>query len=191
MIFNYIVTLRNDTGKYVDRLSLLLCSLSAIIFLRQQIITPQKTIVYLIDFLFVAVVVIRNVYLQKVKKQEKVYYNRGLFFCAIVWTVMPQMQWLVFVFAFLGLFEFHAKFPLEIGFTDNQIVFNSIIKKRYSWNDFNNVVLRDNLLTLDFKNNKIFQKETIDEEGEADEDEFNDFCQDRLRAAAQTSGSSA
>jgi hypothetical protein len=191
MIFNYIVTLRNDTGKYVDRLSLLLCSLSAIIFLRQQILTPQKTIVYLIGFLFVAVVVGRNIYLQIVKKHEKVYYNRALFFSAIVWTVMPDMQWLVFVFAFLGLFEFHAKFPLEIGFTENQIVFNSIIKKRYSWNDFNNVVLRDNLLTLDYKNNKIFQKETIDEEGEAEEDEFNDFCQERLKAAAQTSQSSA
>ncbi len=191
MIFNYIVTLRNDTGKYIDRLSLLLCSLSALIFLRQQLITPQKTIVYLIGFLFIAVVVGRNIYLHKVKKQEKIYYNRALFFSAIVWTVMPQMQWLVFVFAFLGLFEFHAKFPLEIGFTEQQIVFNSIIKKRYSWNDFNNVVLRDNLLTLDFKSNKLFQKETIDEEGEADEDEFNDFCRERLLAAQQASQTSA
>ena len=89
---------------------------------------------------------------------------------------MPYFQWLIFVFGFFGLFEFQAKFPLEIGFTDKQIVFNSLIKKRYTWSDFNNVVLKDNVLTLDFKNNKIFQKEAIDEEGEADEDEFNEFC---------------
>ncbi len=184
MIYNYLVTLRNENRKYIDLLSLLLCSISALLFLRQQLITPQKTIVYLIGFLFVAVVVGRNIYLQRVRNQEQVSYNRALFFAAIVWTVMPQLQWLVFVFGFLGLFEFQAKFPLEIGFSDNQIVFNSIIKKKYSWKDLNNVVLRDNMLTLDFKNNKIFQKETIDEEGEADETEFNDYCRDRLRAAA-------
>lgn len=184
MIYNYLVTLRNENRKYIDLLSLLLCSISAILFLWQQLITPQKTIVYLIGFLFIAVVVGRNIYLQRVRKQEQVSYNRALFFAAIVWTVMPDYQWLVFVFGFLGLFEFQAKFPLEIGFSDEQIVFNSIIKKRYSWKDFNNVILKDNLLTLDFKNNKIFQKETIDEEGEADETEFNDYCRERLLASA-------
>jgi hypothetical protein len=180
MVFTYLVTLRNDNRKYIDVLSFLLCTASALLFLRQQLITPQKTIVYGIGFLFVAILVARNVYLKQVKKQEYVRYNRALFFTAIVWTVMPYFQWLVFVFAFLGLFEFHAKFPLEIGFTDKQIVFNSLLKKRYTWKDFNNVVLKDNVLTLDFKNNKIFQKETIDEDGEADEDEFNEFCRQSL-----------
>ena len=40
---------------------------------------------------------------------------------------------------------------------------------------FNNVVLKDDLLTLDFKSNKLLQRETIDEEGDAEEDEFNDL----------------
>jgi hypothetical protein len=176
MIYHYLVTLRNDSRKYIDLLSLLLCSASALIFLREQLITSQNTIAYLVGFAFIAILIARNLYLQRIKKQESVAYNRALFFAAIVWTLMPYFQWLVFVFGFLGLFEFHAKFPLEIGFTDKQIVFNSLLKRRYTWNDFNNVILKDNLLTLDFKNNKVFQKETIDDEGEADEDEFNEFC---------------
>jgi hypothetical protein len=184
MVYHYLVTLRNDNRKYIDLLSLLLCSASALIFLREQLITPQKTIVYLVGFLFVAVMIVRNLYLVRTGNSEKVAYNRALFFAAIVWTVMPYFQWLVFVFGFLGLFEFHAKFPLEIGFTDKLIVFNSLIKKKYTWQDFNNVVLKDNVLTLDFKNNKIFQKETIDEDGEADEDEFNEFCRKCLDAPA-------
>ncbi|HMF70432.1 MAG TPA: hypothetical protein VK616_03100 [Flavitalea sp.] len=180
MIYNYIVTLRNENSKYIDIISFLLCTISALIFLREQIVTPQKTIVYLIGFLFLAGAVGRNVYLQRVRGQESVRYNRALFLAAIVWTVMPYFQWLIFVFGFLGLFESQAKFPLEIGFTDKQIVFNSLIKKKYTWLDFNNVVLKDNVLTLDFKNNKIFQKEAIDEEGEASEDEFNEFCKQHL-----------
>jgi hypothetical protein len=180
MIYNYIVTLKNENSKYIDIISFLLCSISALIFLREQLVTPQKTIVYLIGFLFLAVAVGRNVYLKRVRGQESVKYNRALFFAAIVWTVMPYFQWLIFVYGFLGLFEAQAKFPLEIGFTEKQIVFNSIIKRKYSWSDFNNVVLKDNVLTLDFKTDKIFQKEAIDEEGEADEDEFNDFCKQHL-----------
>ena len=186
MVYHYLVTLRNDNRKYIDSISLLLCSISALIFLREQLVTSQKTIVYLVGFLFIAVLIGRNIYLIRSHQVEKVAYNRALFFAAIVWTVMPQFQWLVFVFGFLGLFEFHAKFPLEIGFTDKQIVFNSLIKKRYTWEDFNNIVLKDNILTLDFKSNKLFQKETIDEDGEADEDEFNEFCQKHLRSSIES-----
>jgi hypothetical protein len=40
------------------------------------------------------------------------------------------------------------------------------------------------LLTLDFKNNRILQKEVVDDEEEdADEDEFNTYCRERLAAA--------
>jgi hypothetical protein len=187
MVYTYLVTLRNENRKFIDLFSLLICSASALIFLREQLITSQKTIVYLVGFIFIAVLIARNLYLLRTNRPEKIAYNRALFFAAIVWTVMPDFQWLVFVFGFLGLFEFHAKFPLEIGFTDKQIVFNSLIKKRYTWQDFNNVVLKDNVLTLDFKNNKVFQKETIDEDGEADEDEFNEFCQKCLQSATAVS----
>lgn len=183
MVYHYLVTLRNDNRKYIDLLSLLLCSMSALLFLREQLVTSQDTFKYLLGFLVVAFLTIRNVYLQRFRGRVTVSYNRALFFAAIMWTIMPFFQWLIFPLGFLGLFEFQAKFPLEIGFTDKQIVFNSLIKKRYTWQDFNNVVLKDNVLTLDFKNNKIFQKETIDEEGEADEDEFNEFCENCLARA--------
>jgi hypothetical protein len=61
----------------------------------------------------------------------------------------------------MGLMERQAKKNLEIGFSENSIVFNSFPRKAYGWNDFTNIVLRDNLLTLDFANNKLFQRETI------------------------------
>lgn len=46
----------------------------------------------------------------------------------------------------------------------------------YQWNEFSNIILKDNLLTLDFKNNKLIQV-SIDEKQKAiDENAFNDFC---------------
>ena len=77
--------------------------------------------------------------------------------------------------------EYQAKYPLEIGFSDEEILRNTLFKKKYRWSDLNNVILKDGLLTMDFKNNKLFQKEALDEEEmDADEAEFNTYCQKRL-----------
>jgi hypothetical protein len=46
-------------------------------------------------------------------------------------------------------------------------------------------VLRDGLLTLDFTNNRILQREVEDDEDDdADEDEFNDYCRKQLAKAS-------
>jgi hypothetical protein len=88
----------------------------------------------------------------------------------------------------LGLFERQAKMPLEIGFTDDAVVINTLFRRYYQWTDFNNIILKDDILTLDFKNNRLLQRETADEEGEAGEDEFNDYCREHLAKAQQGTG---
>ena len=67
-----------------------------------------------------------------------------------------------------------------------QFIFNgNFIKKmnfpqaEYSWNKFSNVLLRDNILTLDFKNNKLIQLE-IENERSISEPGFNEFAQQQL-----------
>ena len=51
--------------------------------------------------------------------------------------------------------------------------------KNYSWNQFNNIILKDNLLTLDFKNNLLLQLEP-DTTATTNEQSFNDFCKKYL-----------
>ena len=46
----------------------------------------------------------------------------------------------------------------------------------HSWSEFNNIVLKDNLLTLDFKNNKLLQLTIIENDISVDENMFNTFC---------------
>ena len=52
------------------------------------------------------------------------------------------------------------------------------------WNQFTNVIKRDDLLTLDFKNNKLMQVQVINDEG-IPEDEFNRFCNRQLAATTK------
>ena len=47
------------------------------------------------------------------------------------------------------------------------------------WHQLSNVVKKDDLLTLDFKNNKLLQVHVINADHIA-EDEFNRFCRDQL-----------
>jgi hypothetical protein len=82
----------------------------------------------------------------------------------------------------LALLEYQAKYSIEIGFSDKEVLINSLFKKRYQWKQFNNIVLKDGLLTLDFTNNRVLQREIEDDgESEADEDEFNLYCEQQLR----------
>jgi len=47
------------------------------------------------------------------------------------------------------------------------------------WNELSNVIKRDDLLTLDFKNNKLMQVQILDAD-DVSEDEFNQFCRQQL-----------
>ena len=44
--------------------------------------------------------------------------------------------------------------------------------KKYQWSEMSNVVLKDNILTMDFKNNKVIQAEI---DNQVDEKAFNSF----------------
>jgi hypothetical protein len=179
MVYQYVVTLKNNSRRYIDRFSLLLLLISTILFLREQWFSPNIKIPYLFGSIAITGIIAWNLYQQK-KNTVTVYYNSALFIAAIAWVTMPYLSWLFLPLALMGLFERQAKMPLEVGFTDKEIAINTLIRKRYQWSDFNNIILKDDLLTLDFKSNRLLQRETVDEEGDAEEDEFNVYCREQL-----------
>ena len=83
------------------------------------------------------------------------------------------------------LFDHQARQPLEIGISDDHIVINTFFRKKYRWSELSNVILKDNLLTLDFKNNKILQREIEPHISNVNEKEFNEFCAEQLQKSNQ------
>jgi len=181
MVYPYVVVLKNQHSRYINILGFLLAFLSIVFFVKELLDPGQTGFVYLIGVLFIAGVLSWNIY-HSVYKGKKVYYSRALLIAALVWMKMPYFQWLVFVLIILALLEYQAKYAIEIGFSDHQIMFNTIFKKKYRWSDFTNIILKDGLLTLDFANNKILQRqiEDDDDEDDADEQEFNEYCRKQL-----------
>ncbi len=108
-------------------------------------------------------------------------FRNWLLAAAIFWLGMPYFQWMFLPFVIFALLEAQAKYPLEIGFYSEGLVLNSLFKKKFPWTSLQSVILKDGLLTLDFKNNKLIQKEVLDDdEPDAPEDEFNDYCHSKL-----------
>lgn len=120
--------------------------------------------------------------------RRQVQYRYWLLIAGLGWLGMPYLPWLGILFFLQSFLEYQVKRPLEIGFSADRVVVNTLFKRSYVWSDFNNIILKDGLLTLDFKDNRLLQKEVADDEDEddADEDEFNDYCRSRLQEAART-----
>jgi hypothetical protein len=183
MRYQYVVILKRDSDRTIDLISVLLCCFSALSFLYSQ--SRSRNFNY---FLFLASVIILagvgvNIYRSRTNRW-RVRYKYLLLSAGIGWLGMPWLQWLSVVFFLLTFLEYQTKYPLEIGFSPDHVVINTLIKRSFDWSAFSNIILKDGLLTLDFKNNRIIQKEVVDdEEDDADEDEFNDYCRDRLAKA--------
>ena len=57
-------------------------------------------------------------------------------------------------------------------------IFKTII---YPWQKLDNVILKDNLLTIDFKSNKLIQAELDEPHEQTDAIMFNRFCKEQLQ----------
>ena len=186
MVYQYVVTLKNTSRKYIDNFSLLSLGISMLFFVRELIYggNAKAANVFGSCCIFIIIAIIGyNLY--QSRRKGKTVYRYALFIAGMLWFLVPSLQWLCLPFTIMGFIEGTAKLPLDVGFLDDRVVINTFIKRRYSWADFNNVILKDDLLTLDFKNNRLLQRETIDEEGDAEEDEFNAYCQEQLRAVSR------
>jgi hypothetical protein len=78
------------------------------------------------------------------------------------------------------LLGFLQKRP-EVVVTRTEIKLRKIFaNKMFDWTEFNNVILKDGLLTLDFVDNTLLQLSIDDHETTVHESLFNSFCKDRL-----------
>jgi hypothetical protein len=178
MHYDYVVTLKRENARKTDLASSLLLIFSILAFCYVQIRGGFNS------FLSIAAIILflgllLNIYVYL--KGREMGFRNWLFAAGIFWLDMPYFQWMFIPFVFFALLEAQAKYPLEIGFYADGIVLNSLFKKKWPWTSLESVILKDGLLTLDFRNNKLIQKEVLDDdEPDAPEDEFNDYCRSKL-----------
>lgn len=186
MKFQYVVILRKNSEKPVDLISILLCIASAAIFILKALVTDFSSSYPFYCFAALIFVGLAINAAAGRRNTKPVNYKYLLLFTGFAWLVLmpPVIRWMGLVFGVLAFLEQQTKRPLEIGFDSDRVVINTLIRRRLDWAAFNNVILRNGLLTLDFKNNRLLQREIADDDDddEVDEEEFNAYCRQQLIA---------
>jgi hypothetical protein len=178
MHYDYVVTLKRENAHKADLISLLLLIFSLLAFSFVQIQNGLNLLLCL-GIAIVLSGLLAN--LRSARKKKEMRFRYWLFATGICWIGMPYLQWLIIPFFVMAMMEAQAKYPLEIGFYSEGVVLNSLFTKKIPWSSLQSVILKDGLLTLDFINNKLIQKEVLDDDDpDAREDEFNDYCRSKL-----------
>jgi hypothetical protein len=182
--YDYIVSLRRADFKKYDLISQLSLIVAIIIFLFFLFNNIEAWIWYNLPVVIITAQIIYNIFERR--RGEIVGYRISFFIAALGFILLPEKSFftiLLTVLFIIPLFlERQIKFPEEIGFDDEGITINTFSKKYYPWSLINNVVLKDGLLTIDYKDNRLFQKEIEEQVSPVLESEFNEFCRSKLEA---------
>jgi hypothetical protein len=106
-----------------------------------------------------------------------------LIIAALGLLLFPPRSIFALAFFLLAWLERQAYATQEIGFSEDHIIFNGLWPKKINWTELSNVILKDGILTLDYKNNRLLQQETDDLDDDdygGEEDEFNNWCRQQL-----------
>ena len=173
----YDLVLKNEKEKSYRRISIFLLIIN---FISIVFITYQKGFTKW-GPLIISVIAIFSVfavhYFQN--KNEKITFSVAFFFFMMAWLTggywLPAI--LNAIFSFLHLLALQT--PV-VKIDANNITYPSFPKKKISWHELSNLILKDGLLTIDFKNNKIIQQKIAGTSSSIDEKEFNEFCRQLL-----------
>jgi hypothetical protein len=113
------------------------------------------------------------------KKSERSPLTGAFFVLSLAWILGGY--WLVGLLNFLFIILHIAALQKPIvSISESQVIYPSFPKKKIAWQELSNLIIKDGLLTIDFKNNKIIQQQIADISSTIDEKEFNDFCHQQL-----------
>jgi hypothetical protein len=182
--FDFVITLKSPNYRYINLTSQLLLFIFLVtyfFYLFQIGMFGKNLWMVVIPILIIGLWLYG--WIRSSDKTFQVHYRIELMIAAMSWILLPLFehhQWIGWGYALLAVIERWVKVPDEIGFSKEQVVRNSLPKKRYEWVEIDNVVIRDNLFTLDLRNNKIIQKELEEPIAKEVEEEFNAYCREQL-----------
>lgn len=101
---------------------------------------------------------------------------------AIAWVIIGDYM-LAGLMAVVAVVSYYTLQKPVISFTEDGISYPSFPKRFYTWPQVKNCMIKEDVLTLDLKNNQLMQftmpLETL---SNIDTENFNIFCQSKLKA---------
>ena len=137
-----------------------------------------------IDYFIAIVLVVAAIFVKKLIQQ----FRPGRIVIIGLAAILLLISTGSFIFAaILVLYGIAVKFLYPknlVEVADSGVLFNKVLGNSHAaWTEINNLILKDNVLTIDFKNNRLLQLTTEPGKSEIDESSFNRFCSRYLHPA--------
>ena len=177
---DYIIKLPNTKARFYDMMGWMLVIINLTVFCTLiYYLTSLQERGYAILGIVVTVI---NFGFEKIFRkphQKATAMQQILMYYALIWLLFFQYYIIGAASLILAILYFIAKREMDVILYPDRIAYPSFPPQNIRWTVLNNVILKDGLLTIDFKNNKIIQQ-LVDENNPVDENEFNQYCRDKL-----------
>jgi ABC-type antimicrobial peptide transport system permease subunit len=180
------LTLKNEKKRYYDRFAILLFTLNALgitialLYTDNPAIGKFEDLGILVASLGSSMFCLLSIFYQKQYKYRTGFLV-GIIIITLAWVLIGYW-WIALLFAgLLSLFHISQR-QLNVIVSTEHVLYPSFPVKKISWIDLSNLVLKDGLLTIDFKNNKIIQQMVDKEKTVVNEKDFNEFCNKQFRS---------
>ena len=171
------IWLKNEKRKFYNTFSWIIVVINILAFIYLALFSDYKQfrIASIATLILLAICSIVKFY----KPKWQIGFYLFFLFCWVGWLSM-QLYWLAGVVLIFDLLRSLAMLKTVALFYESSIIYPSFPVKNIRWSDLNNVILKDGLLTIDFKNNKIIQQLIDQNKTSINEQEFNEFCKQQL-----------
>lgn len=133
--------------------------------------------------LLVIIYLLTRYYRRKKRKAFYLFDDQGYFLFLLSFGWLGLQKFLIAgICLLLGLVYQTAMQKIIFFFKKEGITKTNFPKKDIEWNTLDNVILKDSILTIDFKNNHIIQGQ-IEPSQKINEVDFNRFVQDQIKNA--------
>lgn len=175
------VTLKNEKIKLYHRLNWFIILFFFFLFCTFAVFSAERNdrIASLVTIIILFVCFVLQSYF---KNSTYRFGFTSFFFVSIIgWISMEKYVFAGLVIV-LQILSFMTTRKLAVIFSKANILYPSFPAQSIKWKDLNQVILKDSLLTIDFKSNKLIQQLVDESKTTVDEKEFNDFCNQQLHS---------
>lgn len=181
----YHLYLKNQKVRVYRQITALLIALNAIFLTYIFFYTDLERIT---KFFFIICILSSSLYLffQIVewlnKKAMSDTWHRSVFSISSLAWFKTAWWWIGLLFLFFVLMDYLSTRKMVVAISQKNILYPSFPQKSIQWDELSNVILKDGLLTIDFKSNKLIQQAILNSDRDVNEAEFNKFCEKQLKA---------
>ena len=177
----FIITLRNEKEKLYHKLAGLIFifngALIAYSLVSQKLNRTQISIA-IASLTLVLITLFISLAIPKHSRRE--YFSLLAYFTSGIFWTYQGYWWISLIMLALVMLYYIAKRILRVSILENEIIYPTWPERKISWKELNNIILKDSILTIDFKNNKIIQQSVDEQKTTVNEKEFNEFCKQQL-----------